>query len=116
MSYETLIEAMKKGDLEVVNSLLQNEFVLKEVIRKIAFYYHDSALRIAIRNGHLAIVNRLLEISAVLRDADFGNVPLSYAAKGGCLAIVNRLLAKNRQSLSVPALIPILGVLENFSV
>ncbi|MBS0286994.1 MAG: ankyrin repeat domain-containing protein [Proteobacteria bacterium] len=87
ITYDDFIDACENGNLEEVeegiNSLSPDIIASNE----------NDALCAAAENGHLAIVNRLLEIDEVREDATAdNNNALSLAAANGHLAIVNRLL------------------------
>jgi hypothetical protein len=56
---------------------------------------HDSAIRIASFNGHLAVVERLLADPRVDPSAK-DNAAIRWASKKGHLAVVERLLADPR--------------------
>lgn len=86
-------DAVASGNVEALNKLLtdksQNE---KKLIESITFE-ENCLLAIAAQHGHVAMVNRLLQIPVVLKDAAAKNNAALWAAiKNGHLDIVNRLL------------------------
>ncbi len=86
-TYENFVEACKKGDLEQV------EYAISSLATEVIVSNENIACRMAIENGHVAVVNRLLEIKAIEDNAAAAdNYALRLAAKNGHLAVVNRLL------------------------
>ncbi len=84
-----LFEAVKKGDAEVVKSLLATGALVDAVNQ-----YGSTPLHWAAKNGYESVVQALLA-GGVLVDAvnQYGYTPLHWAAKNGYEAVVQALLA-----------------------
>ncbi len=94
MTHKMAEDAVVSGNLDVLNNLLRerNQTSKKLLIESVTFQ-ENCLLQLAAQNGHLAIVNRLLQIPYVVKDAAAkNNAALCGAIENGQLAIVNRLL------------------------
>lgn len=89
-------DAVSRGDLDALNQLLQD----KEILENITFN-HNCVLRLAAENGHIKIVDRLLQIPDVMKNANASGLDkneeiygtaLDLAARNGHLVIVERLV------------------------
>jgi|SaaInlStandDraft_7_1057024.scaffolds.fasta_scaffold60603_2 ankyrin repeat protein len=84
-----ILKKIANGDESVFSGVPGNDFNLTEM----AAYREWSPLFLACNNGHIHIVNRLLEIPAVVDNVtDVDNRALCLAAENGHLNIVDRLL------------------------
>jgi len=85
-----ILKKIAEGDEAVFVDTAENAFDLTEEYE----YKEWSALAIACNNGHLNVVNKLLEIPKVVSKAenDRQNHSLCMAAENGHLKIVNKLL------------------------
>mgnify|MGYP003317684001 CR=1 FL=1 len=71
-------------------------FNFNDDVRENAAAFDNMALRWAAGNGHLEVVNRLLEIDAVRANAEArDNEALRWAAKNGHLEVVNGIQKKH---------------------
>ena len=87
-----LIEASNKGDLAVVNRLLQDNRVNS---RLNSGTNYDSVIRVASRNGHVLVVDRLLQNEHV-RPRTLHDKAFIVAIENGQLSVVDRLLQDKR--------------------
>ena len=78
-----LINACTTGDLEEVNAQL--------ALGIDATADNNRAIRFAARNGHVAVIERLLLVEGVDASA-MNNFAMRWAAQNGHLAVINRLL------------------------
>ncbi len=86
-TYDEFLQSCENGNIEEVGYAI--EYLTPEVIVS----NENRAFRWAVRNGHLAVVNRLLEINAVKEDAAAKeNDALSWAIGNNHLYLVIRLL------------------------
>ena len=86
--YELLCIAALHGDVEVVNTLMAEDFLpnQKDITEA-------TPLRLATQNGHVEVIKALLKDSKVDRNPIFKNAtPLYMAAQNGQLKIVHALL------------------------
>lgn len=89
---DDLISAIRDGDLKRINILLEDR-ALRAKASSNGGLGNNTLLRLAAIQGHLDVLNRLLEFPAITAKADLGrNSALRLAALHGHLDIVNRLL------------------------
>lgn len=109
--YDFFIQAVKQNDVNTLNVFLAEEGFEAAANR-------NEALRVAAEIGHLEIVERLLQIPAVVDQATvYENCALRQAAENGHLAVVERLLqiqavANDKSALRVAARYGILEIVE----
>lgn len=92
--------AAVKGYTELLNISLKSEAISQEIL--------DSALQLAAGEGHLAIVERLLQEKSEVNTASaeyWGTTALQAAAGGGHLAVVEKLLRAKANVNTEPAMI-----------
>ena len=84
-----ILKKIANGDESVFSEVSGNDFNFTEKVR----YKQWGPLSLACNNGHLHIVNRLLDMPAVAANTTaYNNYALHLAAENGHLHIVNRLL------------------------
>jgi ankyrin repeat protein len=82
---DALFSAVKKGHVDVVDCLLRYAAMFDPSADD------NQAIRLAARNGHVAVVERLLQDERVDPSAE-GNYAVQFAAINGHVAVVERLL------------------------
>ncbi|MBS0287002.1 MAG: ankyrin repeat domain-containing protein [Proteobacteria bacterium] len=88
LSYDDFLDFCESGDINGVNEAIATLSIVQIT------QDYNGGFRIAALNGHLAVVNRLLDLPAVQANiAVDSNGALRGAASNGHLAVVNRLLA-----------------------
>ena len=83
-----LLDAAEEGNLERINSLLEDQYYLKMILGNA-----NEVFRTAVKHGHLPVVERLIQIPEVRQTvtANYNNA-LCVACENGDLNMVNRLL------------------------
>ncbi|CAI7655755.1 unnamed protein product [Penicillium pancosmium] len=94
---DLLCAAASAGCVPMIQRLIRAAHKMKELqsemLRGIEEDFEDTTLYVAIRTGHISIIDFLLGAGANLKVRDQGgNTPLHLAAEGGCTDIVRRLL------------------------
>ena len=90
-----IFKACKEGKFSSVQWLLEKEHINKNVIKD--KYHNDEPIHIAAQNGHLPIVQYLIEKQKVDKDIKGGywkETSLHYACENGRLPIVEYLISK----------------------
>ena len=83
-----ILKKIAAGDESVFVDAKDNEFNIDEVNCSHSW----SSISLACNNGHISIVNRLLEMPSIVDNETVNNRALYLAAENGHLSIVNRLL------------------------
>ena len=80
----------KSDDVELVNMLIENTEIDISAT-------NNYAIRIASQNGHVAVVNRLLQdVTGRVDPSALNNYAIRYASENGHNAVVDRLLQDGR--------------------
>ncbi len=103
---DPITEASKLGDVEIVDELIHRGYNPST--------NNNLAIRLASENGHLPVVNRLLQDNRVNPTAD-NNYAIRWASLNGRLPVVKRLLQDDRvrNSLDPKLLQEYIGQIKN---